>query len=161
MHLLFKEYTKAELQQITAIWNQIVEEEISFPQDKPFTLQQAKEFFALQTAVVCACNGSEVAGFYILHPNNTGRCGHIANASYGGKKEYRGTGGGKQLVTHSLTQTKEHGFIALQFNAVVCTNTAAVRLYNDLGFTQLCKVENGYKLPDGNYVDTLLFYKAV
>ena len=24
----------------------------------------------------------EVVGLYILHPNNEGRCGHIANASY-------------------------------------------------------------------------------
>ena len=27
---------------------------------------------------------NQVLGLYILHPNNIGRCGHIANASYAG-----------------------------------------------------------------------------
>mgnify|MGYP004547793109 CR=1 FL=1 len=32
----------------------------------------------------------QMVGYYILHPNNIGRCSHVANASYVLSKEMRG-----------------------------------------------------------------------
>ena len=42
----------------------------------------------------CAEDG-RVLGLYILHPNNVGRCGHIANASYAVSSAARGKGIGR------------------------------------------------------------------
>lgn len=66
-----------------AIWNEVVESGLAFPQDTPLDKQQARAFFASQsfTAVAQLPSGT-IGGLYILHPNNVGRCGHIANASY-------------------------------------------------------------------------------
>jgi len=143
------------------IWNEVVLEGVSFPGDQPLSLTEAEEMFAAQTAVVCAKADGRLAGLYILHPNNIGRCSQIANASYGVKKEYRGCGIGRRLVRHSLETAKENRFLGLQFNAVVCTNFPAIRLYIDLGFEIIGTIPNGYRLPDGSYTNTLIFYKSL
>ena len=100
-------------------------------------------------------------GLYILHPNNVGRCGHIANASYGVSPGARGLGAGEKLVRHSLEMCPACGFVGLQFNAVVCTNTAAIRLYERLGFEHIGTTKNGYRLRDGSYADLFLFNKPL
>ena len=82
-----------------------------------------------QTAATCLAVDGRLAGYYILHPNNIGRCGHVANASYAMKKEFRGKGLGKHLVSRSLEEAGELGFRGMQFNAVVAGNTAALRIY--------------------------------
>jgi GNAT superfamily N-acetyltransferase len=46
----------------------------------------------------------------------------------------RGRGVGRRLGEHVVAWHREHGFAGIQFNAVVETNTAAVRLWQDLGF---------------------------
>ena len=65
-----------------AIWNEVVEDGIAFPQEEPLTAETGKDFFASQTLSAVAEEDGKVYGLYILHPNNIGRCGHICNASY-------------------------------------------------------------------------------
>ena len=95
---------------------------------------------------------------YILHPNNIGRCGHIANASFAVRPGARGRGMGEALVRDCMARGAEYGFRILQFNAVVASNSSAIRLYERLGFRRLGRVEGGFRRPDGTYEDILLFY---
>ena len=90
-----------------------------------------------------------------------GRCGHISNASYAVKKGLRGKGIGKQLVLHSMNKAKELGFTILQFNAVVKSNTQALRLYEKLGFVQLGVIPGGFLMKDGRYEDIIPHYKVL
>lgn len=161
MEVTVRKYAAADLPAMTAIWNGIVEEGNSFPQDKPFTEEEAREFFAAQSFTGIAEADGKVLGLYILHPNNVGRCGHIANASYGVSPGARGLGAGEKLVRHSLEMCPACGFVGLQFNAVVCTNTAAIRLYERLGFEHIGTTKNGYRLRDGSYADLFLFNKPL
>ena len=73
----------------------------------------------------------------------------------------RGKGIGRRLVEHSLQTARQDGFTALQFNAVVCTNERAVKLYKDLGFQQLARIKNGYRLKDNSFTDTFMFIKEL
>ena len=52
----------------------------------------------------------------------------------------------------------ELGFRILQFNAVVASNTAAIRLYKKLGFDVIGTVKGGFLMKDGSYEDIVLFY---
>ena len=54
--------------------------------------------------------------------------------------------------------SKELGFKILQFNAVVKSNTAALKLYKKLGFIQLGIIPNGFLLPNGTYEDIIPHY---
>ena len=142
------------------IWNDIVEDGVAFPQTELLNSQTGDEFFKSQsfTGLAFDADSGEVIGLYILHPNNVGRCGHISNASYAVKKNKRGQHIGEFLVKDCLAKAKEIGFKILQFNAVVATNTSALKLYKKLGFTQLGVIPKGFLLKDGNYEDIIPHY---
>ena len=102
-----------------------------------------------------------ICGLYILHPNNIGRCGHIANASYAVSSACRGLHIGEKLVADCLIQGKNHGFSLLQFNAVVATNIHARHLYERLGFIPLGIIPKGFRMKDGHYEDICPYYREL
>lgn len=140
-------------------WNEVVEDGIAFPQEEMLDLTTGAAFFAEQTftGVAVDTDSGTVMGLYILHPNNIGRCGHICNASYAVRRTARGHGIGEMLVRHCIDKGKECGFGILQFNAVVATNTAALRLYEKLGFTRLGVIPKGFRMDD-RYEDIVPHY---
>ncbi|MDO5846049.1 MAG: GNAT family N-acetyltransferase [Methanocorpusculum sp.] len=158
MNILIREYRETDLPALTAIWNEIVEEGISYPQDEQLSPESAAAFFSSQSFTAVAEIDGRVCGFYILHPNNIGRCGHIANASYGVAGNCRGQHIGRALVTHSLEKGAELGYRILQFNAVVKTNAGAINLYTSLGFTPLGTIPKGFRMKDGHFEDIIPFY---
>ena len=155
-----KKLAEADLAGAVAIWNEIVEEGLAFPQEEILTLASGRDFFAEQsfTGVAYDTESGEMVGMYILHPNNVGRCGHICNASYAVKGTVRGRRVGEALVRHCLKMGKELGYGVLQFNAVVATNERALRLYKKLGFTQLGVIPKGFRNKDGHYEDIIPHY---
>ena len=70
----------------------------------------------------------------------------------------RGQHIGEALVRHCMEKAKELGFRVLQFNAVVRTNEAALRLYARLGFVQLGVIPGGFLKKDGTYEDIIPHY---
>lgn len=160
MAIIIRQYHDKDLQEMIAIWNEVVEEGIAFPQMDSLTSESGHAFFSGQTYTAVAVDDTtgRVMGLYILHPNNVGRCGHICNASYGVKSDGRGHHIGEKLVLDSLTQGKAHGFRVLQFNAVVRTNVHARHLYERLGFTQLGVIPGGFLMKDGHYEDICPYY---
>jgi GNAT superfamily N-acetyltransferase len=74
--------------------------------------------------------GSAKAG-----PNRPGRGSHVATASFMVSPDARGQGVGRVLAEHVLAWAAEEGYRSMQFNAVVESNTHAVTLWQDLGFT--------------------------
>ena len=154
-------YTEADLPEMLTIWNEIVEAGSAFPQEEPLDAESGAAFFSEQTYTGVAERDGRIAGLYILHPNNVGRCGHICNASYAVSSQSRGEGVGEQLVLDCMEQGKAHGFRILQFNAVVESNQAARHLYEKLGFTQLGTIEGSFRMKDGSYVNICPYYKVL
>ena len=146
-----------DLSAAVAIWNQVVDDGVAFPQLEPLTEESGRQFFAEQSFTGAAVGeDGAVLGLYILHPNNVGRCGHICNASYAVHTNARGQHVGEALVRHCLQKGRELGFRILQFNAVVASNTPALRLYEKLGFTRLGTIPGGFLMKDGHYEDIVL-----
>ena len=124
--MTIREYEQNDLKQMTAIWNEVVEEGTAFPQEEPLDDKSAKEFFASQSCCgVAVDDDGTLCGLYILHPNNVGRCGHICNASYAVDSKIRGKHIGEKLVLDCIKRARSLGFLVLQFNAVVETNIHA------------------------------------
>ena len=148
-----------DLSAAVAIWNQVVDDGVAFPQLEPLTEESGRQFFAEQSFTGAAVGeDGAVLGLYILHPNNVGRCGHISNASYAVSSKARRHHIGEQLVLDSLVQGKALGFRILQFNAVVRTNTHARHLYERLGFQQLGVIPGGFLMKNGHYEDICPYY---
>ena len=160
MSVIVEEYTENDLEKAVEIWNQVVEEGRAFPQIQLLSKEESAAFFSAQTytGIAKIKETGETVGLYILHPNNIGRCGHIANASYAVEKNARGHHVGESLVRDCLLKGKKLGFKILQFNAVVASNTAALSLYKKLGFKTLGTVPGGFLNIDGVYEDIILHY---
>lgn len=160
MNIRIKKYEKTDIKEATEIWNEVVEEGVAFPQTEQLTQESGHAFFEEQSYTGIAYNEEtgKIMGLYILHPNNIGRCGHICNASYAVRADVRGCHIGELLVRHCLAKGKELGFRILQFNAVVRSNTYALRLYEKLGFVRLGTIPGGFLMKDGHYEDIILHY---
>lgn len=159
MHI--RKYEPADLPELIAIWNEVVEDGIAFPQEETLDEISGSEFFGAQSYVGVAEEDGKIFGLYILHPNNVGRCGHICNASYAVSSESRGKHIGEKLVLDCLEQGKAHGFRVLQFNAVVESNIHARHLYERLGFTQLGTIPGGFRMKDGHYENICPYFKEL
>ena len=163
MTIRIREYKKEDVNEAVNIWNQVVEDGEAFPQMELLTEKTGDEFFRGQsfTGIAYDEDTGEIAGLYILHPNNIGRCGHICNASYAVRRDLRGQQTGEKLVTHCMQKGKELGFRILQFNAVVASNRYALRLYEKLGFIRLGTIPGGFLMKDGHYEDIILHYRVL
>lgn len=156
--MLIREFQKQDIPQMIAIWNEVVEEGVAFPQEEFLNEKTGKDFFSSQSYTAVAQKNGEILGLYILHPNNIGRCGHICNASYAVASRFRGRHIGEQLVLDCMKKGRELGFRILQFNAVVETNIHARHLYERIGFHQLGTIKNGFRLKDGSYANICPYY---
>lgn len=158
--ITIREYKSQDVAAAMEIWNEVVREGVAFPQVEELIEQEADGFFSSQsyTGIAEDSETGEIVGLYILHPNNVGRCGHIANTSYAVKSSKRGLHIGEQLVKDSLTMGARLGFRLMQFNAVVAANVHALHLYERLGFTRLGTIPQGFLMKDGHYEDIILLY---
>ena len=154
-----REHNSNDLKQMIAIWNEVVEDGIAFPQEELLNDETGENFFSSQSYCGVAVDEyGTVVGLYILHPNNVGRCGHICNASYAVSSKCRGQHIGEKLVKDCIRKAKEIGFLMLQFNAVVETNLHARHLYERIGFHQLGIIPKGFRMKDGRYENICPYY---
>jgi ribosomal protein S18 acetylase RimI-like enzyme len=59
---------------------------------------------------------------------------------------------GRALATYVVDWHRQQGYRGIQFNAVVETNTAAVALWQSLGFTIVGTVPGAFRHPVHGYV---------
>ena len=163
MDIIVKKFEPSLNAAAVAIWNEVVEEGMAFPQTETLDHPSGLAFFSEQSFTGGAVyqESGQAVGLYILHPNNVGRCGHICNASYAVKSGLRGQHIGETLVRHCMEAAKDLGFRVLQFNAVVRTNAPALALYRRLGFVQLGIIPGGFRRKDGRYEDIIPHYHVL
>jgi ribosomal protein S18 acetylase RimI-like enzyme len=103
----------------------------------------------------------QIFGTYILRPNQSGGGSHVANAGFMVSASARGQGLGRAMAEHCLHEARRLGFRAMQFNYVISTNTAAIRLWQDLGFEIVGTLANAFRHPDNGYVDVYVMYRSL
>lgn len=101
----------------------------------------------------------EVVGMFVIRPNHPGPGAHVANASYAVRADKRGLGLGRAMGEASLSAARQLGYVSMQFNIVVSTNQAAVRLWLSLGFRIIGTVPGGFRLPNGRCVPHHIMFR--
>jgi GNAT superfamily N-acetyltransferase len=107
---------------------------------------------------VVAVDGDHVLGSAKMGPNRPGRGSHVATASFMVGPDARGRGVGRALGEHVVRWARQSGYRAIQFNAVVETNTGAVALWQSLGFRVLTTVPGAFAHPEHGYVGLHVMY---
>jgi len=127
-------------------------ETYAYPED--LTSEQAATLWLEQppgSTVVHEEDGT-VVGTAKMGPNRPGRGAHVGTASFLVAAEARGLGVGRALAEHVVAWHREQGYRGIQFNAVVETNTAAVGLWESLGFSIVGTVPGAFRSASHGYV---------
>lgn len=94
-------------------------------------------------------------------PNHLGPGSHVAGASFLVDPACGGRGVGRALGEHVLGWARAQGFRAMQFNAVVETNSRAVALWRSLGFEVIGTLPEGFAHPVHGYVGLLIMHRRL
>ena len=110
--------------------------------------------------VAVAADGA-IVGTAKVGPNQGGPGAHVANASFMVDPDHAGEGIGRALGEHLLQFARDEGYYAMQFNAVVETNTHAVALWRSLGFEVLTTVPEAFRHPTKGLVGLHVMYRRL
>jgi GNAT superfamily N-acetyltransferase len=100
-----------------------------------------------------------VVGSAKVAPNRPSRGSHIATASFMVDPAAQGRGIGRALGMEALRWAREQGYHGMQFNAVVETNAAAVRLWQSLGFAIMTTIPEAFEHPIHGKVGLHIMYQ--
>ena len=147
--MLIREYVEADWPAIWPIFREVVAAGDTFAYDPGWSSEQAREVWVESPPglTVVALDGSRVLGTAKMGPNRPGPGSHVSTASFMVAGDARGRGVGRALGEYALSWAREQGYAAMQFNAVVETNEAAVRLWRELGFRIIGTVPEAFEHP--------------
>jgi GNAT superfamily N-acetyltransferase len=150
----------ADWPRLYPIFAAIVAEGRTYAYPQGLTFEQARELWMEPPPgrVVVAVDGDTVLATAKMGPNRPGRGAHIATASFMVDPDAAGRGIGRALVEHVVDWARTAGYRGIQFNAVVETNTAAVKLWRSVGFEILATVPAAFDHPDHGYVGLHLMF---
>lgn len=131
-------------------------ETYAYPQD--LTSDQARELWWEGHVVVAVDDQGAVLASAHMGSNRPGRGAHVGTASFMVSPVARGLGVGRALGEYCVAWHRSEGFRAIQFNAVVETNTVAVDLWRSLGFEIIGTVPEAYDSASQGLVGLHVMY---
>lgn len=145
--MLIRDATAEDWPHIFPFFSAIVEDGETYAYPDGLTSQQAAKLWmesAPSRTVVAVIDG-RVVGSAKMGPNRPGRGAHVGTASFMVDPGARGAGVGGALARHVIEWHRAEGYTAIQFNAVVESNTGAVRLWQSLGFEIIGTVPGAFR----------------
>ena len=153
---------EADWPAIWAMFREVVAWGDVFAYDEETSEEVARKlwFDPPSTCFVAEENG-QVIGTYFVRPNQPGRGGHVANGGYMVAPEARGKGLASALCEHSLEVARRLGFTAMQYNFVIASNAAAVRVWEKCGFAIVGRLPGAFRHKELGLVDVLVMYRKL
>jgi L-amino acid N-acyltransferase YncA len=158
--LTVREATDADWPTIWALFRQVASAGDAFAYDADTPEMVARKLW-IEAPARChvAESSGRVLGTYYVRPNQPGRGSHVANAGYMVAAEARGQGLAQSLCEHSVETARRLGFRGMQFNFVVSTNTAALRVWKKHGFAVVGRVPLAFQHQTLGFVDVLILHR--
>jgi L-amino acid N-acyltransferase YncA len=153
--------TDADWPSTWPIFRAVVAEGETYAYPEDLTSEQAADLWMERPPgeTVILEEGGEILGTAKYGPNRPGRGSHVGTASFMVSDAARGRGVGRALAEHVVERLREQGFRGIQFNAVVETNTVAVRLWQDLGFRIIGTVPEAFDSASHGLVGLHVMYR--
>jgi L-amino acid N-acyltransferase YncA len=161
--MLIREASSDDWPQIWLFLREIVAAGETYTWDRDVTEEGARDMWMLTapSRTVVAVDGETVLGTAKMNPNHMGPASHISSASFMVHPGHSGRGVGRALGEHVLAWARAEGYRAMQFNAVVETNTRAVALWQSLGFRIMTTLPEGFHHPRKGYVGLHIMYQLL
>ncbi|KAA2266571.1 GNAT family N-acetyltransferase [Solihabitans fulvus] len=150
-----------------AIWpflHDIVAAGETYTYDRDLTEDRARSIWLLEPpghTVIAVDAAGVVLGTAKMNPNQAGPGAHVASASFMVAPAHSGRGVGRALGEYALDWARAAGYRAMQFNAVVETNTRAVALWRSLGFAVLGTLPEGFDHPVHGFVGLHIMHRPL
>ena len=144
--MIIREAVEQDWPRIYPFFSDIVAAGRTYAYPEDLSLEDARAWWMAQPPghTVVAVDGAMILGSATMGPNRPGRGSHVATGSFMVDPSHQGRGVGRALGHHVLDWARSAGYHSIQFNAVVETNIAAVRLWQDLGFQILTTVPEAF-----------------
>lgn len=159
--MIVREATPDDWGQIWAFMREIVAAGETYSWDMEMSEAQARAIWMRdppRRTLVAVDGERRVVGTAEMGPNHGGPGSHVATAGFMVDPSYSGHGVGRALGERVIAQARADGYRAIQFNAVVETNTRAVALWRSLGFEVLTTVPEAFHHPTEGYVGLNIMY---
>jgi len=155
-----REYREGDFEQIWPIFHEIVSAGETYPYPRDMTKIEAfQQWVEVPRATYIAEENNKILGTYYIRTNQPGLGSHVCNCGYMVHSAVRGRGIATRMCRHSQQVGKALGYLAMQYNLVVSTNTDAVRLWNKLGLETVGTLPKAFNHPIHGLVDALIMYK--
>ena len=105
--------------------------------------------------------GVRIVATAYVKPNHAGLGDHVANAGWMVDPRSSGRGIGRSFAEYIIDEARWLGYTAMQFNAVVATNTHAIALWESLGFETVGRVPRAFRHARLGPTDTLIMYREL
>jgi L-amino acid N-acyltransferase YncA len=158
--MIIREARDADWEDIYPIFRSIVDEGTTYAFPDGLSLEDARPWWMERPPglTVVALEEHVVIGSAKMGPNRPGRGSHVATASFMVSPTHQGRGVGFALGHYVIDWARAAGYRSIQFNAVVETNVAAVRLWEKLGFSILATVPQAFDHPEDGLVGLHLMF---
>jgi L-amino acid N-acyltransferase YncA len=160
--ITIREASDADWPAIWAIFQVIAAEGDVFAYDESTTEDVARKLW-FDPPVVCfvAEEDGRVVGSYFIRSNQPGRGSHVANGGYMVVPEWRGRGTASAMCEHSISTARHLGFTAMQFNFVVESNSAALRVWQKHGFAVVGRLPRAFRHKVLGFVDAMVMFRTL
>lgn len=105
-------------------------------------------------------NGA-VEGTFYIKANQLGGGAHIANAGFAVHASSAGKGYAEKMLVFAEDFARKNGFLSMQFNFVVSTNIAAIRIWERNGYQQIGQIPDAFQHPEHGLVNANIYYKRL
>jgi GNAT superfamily N-acetyltransferase len=161
--VIIRPATDHDWPQIFPIFSRIVADGETYAYPAALGFDEARDLWMEKPPgqTVVAVDGDLVLGSAKMGPNRPGRGAHIATASFMVDPTRQGRGVGRALGEYVVDWARAAGYRGIQFNAVVETNTGAVRLWQALGFEIIGTVPEAFDHRVQGYVGLHVMYRRL
>ena len=134
-------------------------ETYALPSD--WTESEALEYWRSPGHTVFVADDGAVVGTYYIRPNQRGGGSHVANCAFMTLASATGRGVAGAMCSHALQYAAAAGYVAIQFNFVVATNSRAIALWRRFGFDIVGRLPGAFRHPTLGLVDALVMFRSL
>jgi len=134
----------------------------TYPQAMDTSEAEARAYWMnppLQSYV--AVKAGTVFGVFYIKPNQPALGAHVCNCGYVVAEAAAEQGIGAQMCAWSQKEARRLGYLAMQYNLVVSTNTRAVALWQRHGFEIVGRLPRAFRHKQLGLVDAFVMYKEL